>query len=523
MSCRKILLQQIAWRGVTTLLVVLLVLLLSTQGVSQAQHKPEGTMTWALHVTIAPTWLDPAETPGLITPFLLMYTLHDALVKPMPDNPMSPSLAEAWTVSPDGLVYTFKLRQGVKFHNGDPFTAEDVEFSFTRYKGAGSQEMKEKVKEVKILGPHEIAFHLKEPWPDFMTFYATPASGAAWIAPKKYVQSVGDDAFKQKPIGLGPYKVVSITPGVEMVFEAYEGYWRKVPSIKTLIYKGVPEEATRLTMLKAGEADVAYLIQRSLAEEAKKDPKLTLKGLQPPGMTWISFVEQWDPASPWSNIKVREAVNYALDREAMNEVESLGLARLTGSIIPKAFEYALPVEAPPYDPARAKKLLAEAGYPKGFDGGDLTPLPPYFTLGEAVVNDLAAIGIKVQMRKMERAAFLSSWRNKSLKGLVLGISGANGNAATRLDAFVAADGPYAYGSYPDIEELYQQQRKELDVEKRKALLHRIQQLIQDKVMFAGIWEQAFLCVHGPRVEESGLGLIPLFPYSAPLEDVRLKK
>jgi peptide/nickel transport system substrate-binding protein len=490
--------------------------------VAPAQGKPEGTMTWAMHVTIAPTWFDPAETPGVITPFIFLYTLHDALIKPMPGNLMGPCLAESWTVSPDGLVYAFKLRQGVTFHNGDPFTAEDVQFSFERYKGAASKELQGKVKEIKITGPHAIEFHLKEPWPDFLTFYATPASGAAWIVSKKHVQTVGEEAFKQHPIGLGPYKFVSHTPGVELVMEAFEGYWRKVPSVQRLIYRSVPEETTRLSMLKRGEADIAYLLQGPLAEEAKADPKLKLAPVYPPNATWINFVEQWDGKSPWQDVRVRQAANHALDHQALNEAETLGLSKLTGSIIPRAMEFALPIDPPSYDPEKAKKLLAEAGYPRGFDAGDLTPLPPYFSLAEGVSNYLGAVGIKVRVRTMERAAFLGDWRAKKLHGLVLALSGAYGNAATRIEAFVAGGGAFAYGSYQDIDELFRRQAVELDPQKRQVLLHQIQQLIHDKAMFAPIWELAFINAYGPRVAESGLGLIPLFAYSGPLEEVKLK-
>jgi peptide/nickel transport system substrate-binding protein len=484
---------------------------------------PEGTMTWALHVTIAPTWLDPADTPGVLTPFLFLYTLHDALIKPMPGNLMAPCLAESWAVSPDGLVYTFRLRQGLTFHNGDPFTAEDVRFSFERYKGAAAKELQAKVKAVNVAGPHTVEFHLKEPWPDFLTFYATPASGAAWIVPKKYVQTVGDEGFKQHPVGLGPYQFVSHTPGVELVMDAFAGYWRKVPHVRRLIYRSVPEETTRLSMLKSGEADVAYLLQGPLAEEAKAAPKLTLAPVYPPNATWINFVDQWDAKSPWSDVRVRRAANHALDHQALNEAETLGLSKLTGSIIPRVMEFALALDPPRYDPELAKKLLAEAGHPRGFDAGDLTPLPPYFSLAEGVANYLGAVGIKVRVRTLERAAFLGDWRAKKLRGLVLALSGAYGNAATRIEAFVAGSGAFAYGSYQDIDELFRQQAVELNPGQRQTLLHHIQQLIHDKAMFAPIWELAFINAFGPRVAESGLGVIPSFAYSGPLEDVRLHR
>src|SRR6266581_477985 len=238
---------------------------------------PEGQITWAVHFSLAPTFFDPAETPGIITPFLVLYALHDGLVKPMPGNAMAPSLAESWTMSKDGLTYEFVLRKGVKFHNGDVMTAEDVKFSFERYRGASAADLKAKVARVEAVDPHRVRFTLKRPWPDFLTFYATPATGAAWIVPKKYVERVGEDGFKKAPVGAGPYRFVSFKPGVELVLEAFEGYWRKVPAVKTLVFRVIPDESTRLAALKRGELDVAYSIRGELAEELRKTPGLTIK------------------------------------------------------------------------------------------------------------------------------------------------------------------------------------------------------------------------------------------------------
>src|SRR5881409_4312888 len=195
---------------------------------------PEGTMTWGVHITLASRWLDPAETEGIITPFMVLYALHDALVKPMPAGPNTPSLAESFTQSKDGLTYEFVIRKGAKFHNGEPVTAADVKFSFERYKGSGAKILKERVREIQAVDPGRVRLHLKEPWPDFMAFYGTTATGAGWIVPRKYVEQVGEDGFKKAPIGAGPYKVVSIQPGVELVMEAFEQYWRKAPNIKRL-------------------------------------------------------------------------------------------------------------------------------------------------------------------------------------------------------------------------------------------------------------------------------------------------
>jgi peptide/nickel transport system substrate-binding protein len=488
-----------------------------------AQSQPEGQLVIAFDTTIAPAYLDPAETSGIATPFVFLYALHDALFKPLPGNDMAPCLAESWTESPDGLVYEFKLREGLTFHNGAPFTAEDVKFSFFRYKGTSAKLLHEKVKAVEVVEAHRVRFVLQTPWPDFLTFYATTATGAGWIVPKVYVERVGDEGFQRHPVGLGPYRFVRSNPGVELVLEANERYWRKVPSIKNIIFKGVPERATRLAMLKTGEADIAYLMIGDEGVAVKADPNLQLASTIPPAVWYLEFPEQWDAKSPWHDQRVRLAANLAIDRQAINEAERMGLGRPTGSIIPRSMEFALPLEPVPYDPARAKRLLAEAGYPNGFDAGDFNPAPPFYSMAEAIGNYLAAIGIRTQMRTMERAAFMTAWREKKLKGLLMVATGASGNAATRIEAFVVSTGTYAYGGSPDLDELFRQQAIERDHSKRQALLHQMQRLMSERVMHAPVFEPATLHGVGPRVAEPAVGLNAQLYFAAPYEEMRLRK
>jgi peptide/nickel transport system substrate-binding protein len=503
--------------------LVSLVLTASPSAVSLAQGQPDGQLTIAFDASIAPSFLDPAETPGLGTPFVFLYALHDALIKPLPGNDMAPCLAESWRESPDGLTYEFKLREGLKFHNGDPFTAEDVKFSFHRYRGASAKLLQERVKSVDVVDPARVRFTLHKPWPDFLVFYATPATGAAWIVPRKYIEKVGEDGFKRQPVGLGPYRFVRMDPGQEITLEANEQYWRKKPSIKRVVIKGVPDRTTRLAMLKTGEADIGYLMVGVEASTIKADPKLRLAQVIPSATWWLEFPEQWKPKSPWADRRVRLAANLALDKQGINEAERLGYSRLTGSIIPSIMDFALRIEPYPHDPARARRLLAEAGYPGGFDGGDVTPLPPFTTMGEAFANNLAGVGIKTRVRTMERATFLESWRAKKLSGLIANATAAQGNAATRIEAFVVSGSAYAYGGYPDLDDLFAQQAQERDRKKREALLVQIQRLMHERVMHAPIFEPATLHGVGPRVEEPAIGLNPLLYFAAPYEEMRLKK
>jgi peptide/nickel transport system substrate-binding protein len=219
---------------------------------------------------------------------------------------------------------------------------------------------------------------------------------------------------------------------------------------------------------------------------------------------------------------VRLAANHAIDRPAMNQADALGFAKLTFSIVPSSFEFYWQPPSYAYDPARTKKLLTEAGYPNGFDAGDYFCDAAIVNIGEPVVNYLNAAGIRVKLRPIERAAYFKGWSEKKYKGLIHGASGAFGNAATRIEAFVAGGGVYVYGSYADIDGLFLEQASELDQKRREATLHRIQQLMHEKAIVAPIWLNAGLNGIGPRVQDSGIGAIAGFAWSGPYEDVKLK-
>ena len=502
---------------------LLVALLLTLALITPATAAPEGQLTYALHISLATRWLDPGDLEGLITPFVVFYALHDAVVKSMPGTMIAPSLAESWTVSKDGTVVDFALRKGVTFHNGDPFTAEDVQFSFQRYKGSQAKLLKERVREVEVVNPHRVRFHLAGPWPDFLTVYGTPATGAGWIVPKRYVEKVGDAGFLKAPVGLGPYRFVSFKPGVELVLEANETYWRRVPSVKRLVMKVVPDEATRLAMLKRREADVAYGLLGPMAQEVQRDSNLKLVPTSIAATHWVNFHDQFEPKSPWHDRRVRLAAAQAIDGRALNQAETLGFSRPTGGIIPKEFEFSLPLEPYRYDPARARQLLAEAGYPSGFDAGEFSVGPPYFSVGETIIGYLQAVGIRARLRTMERAAFFSAWRDRKIRGLSYGASGAHGNVATRMESFVVSGAPYTNGGYPDIDELMRAQARELDRGKREELLHQAQRLVYERVMFAPLWQYTFLNATGPAVADARFGAIASFPYTAPYEEIRLRR
>ena len=480
-----------------------------------------GEMRWALYVTLAPAWLDPGEAvPGVLTPFWVLYALHDALVKPMPGQLMAPSLAESWSMSEDQLVYEFTLRKGLKFHNGDPFTAEDVEFSFKRAKGA---QLHEKVKEVVVVDPTHVRFVLHEPWPDFMTYYGTLASAASWIVPKGYIEKVGADGFKAHPIGLGPYKFVSMKPGLELVMEAFEGYWRKVPSIKRIVFQSVPEATTRLAMLTRGDVDVAYLLDESLAESVKNDPKLKLAFSGGIGTYYLDFLDMWDPKSPWPT----------------SACARLQASRSTGT------HSAKPRRSAPPSPTATSCFDASNTLCRSMPTRTIrrrrkscsrrrairTASTPAICIPGRPISAPARRSPAISARSASRrgsgrwSAPRSTPRSptKKLKGLCMCIAAGYGNASSRLAEIVPSSGSFAYGGYPDIDELYQRQLGETDPAKREAMLHQIQKTLHERTRFAPIYDYFWASGIGPRVEDPALMQIDPFPWSAPLEEVRLKR
>jgi peptide/nickel transport system substrate-binding protein len=287
----------------------------------------------------------------------------------------------------------------------------------------------------------------------------------------------------------------------------------------------IGQRVARMYLLQSGsDVDIIFQVNGPVAQDLSRTPHVRIVSrARGNGVFWLDLPDQWDPKSPWHDRRVRQAASLALDRQAVNQAESLGTSRLTGSIVPRSFEFALPLDAPPHDPGKARQLLAEAGYPGGFDAGEFYPYPPLYAMGEALAGYLGAVGIRTRIRTLERAAFLTAWREKRLKGVLMGLNGSGGNAATRLEAYVTTSGIFAYGVVPEVEDLFQRQAREIDRAKRESLLHQIQRILHERVMHVPIYELSPMAGISARVEQAGVGLIPGYPYSAPYEDLQLKK
>src|SRR5262252_2194636 len=478
-------------RTVELLGMMLVVLLAGTMqaGAQAAKVVPKGQIVLAWHTNMASKWLDPQEHDGTATTDNFLNALHDALIKNYRETLFDhPGLAERYEFAPDAKSATFWLRPGIKFHNGEPVTVEDVKFSFENYRGAKADVLKTKTERIEIIDARTVRFHFKEPFLDFpMIFGTSNVSGAGWIVPAKYYQQVGPDGFKQKPIGAGPYKLVGQEPGTKLEFEAFEDYYRPV-HIKQFTIVSVPDPATRVAMLERGEADIVYGIPGELVARIRDNPELMLAPVVS-GNFWLEFPGFRDPKNPFHDKRVREAVSLAIDRDAINQAESAGLGVVDGNWINNDVEYALDWPKWEYDLAKAKQLMAEAGYPNGFNVDWLTPAPPFYSRGERVVSQLQAIGIRAKLQTLERAVYqkrqqggIKEWPGVNIifTGARIGASWANWYESDfKCGGMLAAD----KFCVKELDAKYDQYLTSEKPEERKALAQEIQRAILENYYF----------------------------------------
>lgn len=454
--------------------------------------------------SLTPRYFDPTSTASN-TYFSILYALHDALVRSNEKAP-APSLAKAVKQNDGMTEFTYELKPDVKFHNGDTLTAEDVKFSLERYTGVESQQFKSRIASIETPNANTVVVKLKEAWPDYPTMTGTTASAFGWIVPKRYYERVGAEGFLAAPVGAGPYKFEKADAGREFTFTRFDGYHGSKAKVERMVLRAVSNASQALAQVNSGELDIAWGVLGELTLAAKKMPGVTVHEQLLTTIFFIKFFDAAKAGSPWSKREVREAVTLAIDRQALSDIDTNGASRPAASLVPPEMEFAWRAPVPKVDIARAKELLKQAGYPNGFDGGKISPMAPYFRLGEAIQSMLAEIGIKVEMQKMERAVFFEKYAAKSLDGLGVCFDGATGNASTRLARHVYSKGVWNYLAVPEIDKLFEAQVVELNVEKRKQLLIEMQQAVYEHVLDAPFFQFSHPTASGPRVK------VPVFPF-----------
>ena len=357
-------------------------------------------------ITVDPKFLKGRQTQNVVR---LMF---DSLYHRDNDMQIIPWLATSLE-NPDELTWRFHLREGVKFHNGNDFKANDVKFSIERLMEDDSVwNTASFVDRVEVVDDYTVDIITQEPFAAFMTRLVL------WhMTDEEYFNEVGEEGFLESPVGTGPYKFVEWVKDERVVLEANEDYWRGAPNIGTIIFTPIPENATRLAALEAGDVDIVSEVPPEYIDQPGEGVEIATV----PG-TRAFYLGMNVNVAPFDDIRVRQAMNYAVDVDSIIEFVLNGLARpIDNPLLPEAFGYAAtPVYH--YDPERAMSLLADAGYPDGFEM-ELDTHPALKEIAEAVAGQLSAVGIEATVNVMERPtlvakyepggsqAFMTSWGN----------------------------------------------------------------------------------------------------------------
>ena len=456
---------------------------------------------------------------------VLARTIFDSLVYADHDQNALPGLAKSWKIAPNWKYIDFFLRDDVTFHNGDKFTAEDVKFSLETYmrkdlKFLFAPQWSRDITNIEILGPYQVRLHMRKPDPGFL--------GRLWWAagmfPKKYREKVGDKGFADKPIGTGPFKWVEYKQDSYWKVEAVKKHFRHTPQIKTFKMLYVPEPATRLAMLKAGEVDITNVIGPHTVE-IKLDPNLRLILNKYTQLTCLIFTDLNNPKepSPFHDIRVREAASLAIDREGITKKVLFGVCEPYGDFCsPITLGHDPTIKPDPYNPERAKKLLAEAGYPKGFETViSTTPEGRYWI--EAIASNFGDVGIKTKIDVMETGAWIQKYFGRKFRGLVakgLWYHAERSAAADASDDFLDYM-PWAYNTTPAIHKAVVDGESALTEAEEIASGKRISKEIRESRNRILLWAVHIPHGLGPRIEywEPEIGALP----ASAFEMIRLKK
>ncbi|MGG3573705.1 ABC transporter substrate-binding protein [Bacillus gobiensis] len=452
------------------------------------------------------------------------------------DTTIQPGLAKKWEVSDDGLTYTFDLEEGVKFHDGTDFNAEAVKFNFDRWMngdeekfpyytmfGGYKKDEGHVIKEIKVLDDYKIQFILKRPQAPFLKNLAMSPFG---IASPAAIEKSGDK-FREQPVGTGPFKFVDWKPNDRITIEKNEDYWGEGAKLDEIIFRSIPENSARLNALQGGEIDIMDGVNPSDLKTIESNPDL--KKLERPSMN-IGYLGFTVNKEPFNNKLVRQALNYAVNKQEIIDSFYGGLAEPAKNPLPPSLEgYNNDIEEYPYDPEKAKQLLAEAGYPDGFEM-DLWAMPvprPYMPDGmkiaEKIQADFEKIGVKAEIVTYEWATYLDKLTKGEGEAYLLGWTGDNGDPDnfiyTLLDKDSIGGNNYSYYSNDKLHDILIKAQSDPDQQKRNELYMQAQEIIHDESPWAPLVHSTPILAARSNVE----GYMPHPTGSEPLTKVQFKE
>ena len=502
--------------------LVLLAVILGLGAPAPATAQPAGTLVVGL--VAEPVNLDPAQVTDLNSTRVGRRIVETLVTFPDESTQVVPGLAESWTVSKDGLRYTFKLRKGVRFHDGTPFDAEAVKFSIERQFNPEHPASKlgkypfagyffGNLKAVEVVDPATVEFVLKEPRASFVTVMT---SAAASIVSPTAVKKFGQD-YAVQPVGTGPFKFASWERGQRVVLEKNTAYWRFPVKLDRVVYRPIVEDQARLTELLTGALDLIVGTPPDYVAQLETNPKVTLLRQVGAHVWYLGINNQ---KKPFDDKRVRQALNFAVNKEAIVRDVLKGTGSLSaGPVLPKTWGADGGLRPYPYDPERAKKLLAEAGLPNGFSTTLWVPesgsgMQSPVAMSTVVQSNLKAVGVNVTLQTMEWGAYLAKLRSKEQELFALSWMAGNEDPDMVMYPLLHSsqwtpNGPNrALYKNEKFDELLHQARLTTDEKKRADLYRQAQRILADDPPWIFVDHEIQTAAHVKRVQ--GFKLHPSF-------------
>ena len=508
--------------SVTTAWLALVALTIGPGMAVPAAPQPAGTLVVGL--VAEPVNLDPAQVTDLNSNRVGRRIVETLATFPDESTQIVPGLAESWTVSKDGLRYTFKLRKGISFHDGTPLNAEAVKFSIERQINAEHPFNKlgkypfanyffGNVKAVEVVDPSTVEFVLKEPRASFL---AILTAGAASIVSPTAVKKLGVD-YALQPVGTGPFRYVAWDRGQRVVLERNAQYWKSPVKVERVIYRPIVEDQARLTELLTGALDLIVGTPPDFVAQLENNPKVTLLKQVGAHVWYLGINNQ---KKPFDDKRVRQALNYAVNKEAIVRDVLKGTGSMSaGPVLPGTWGADAGLKPYPYDPERARKLLADAGYPGGFTTSMWVPesgsgMQSPVAMATVMQSNLKAVGVNVTLQTFEWGAFIAKLRSKEQELFALSWMAGNEDPDMVMYPLLHSSqwtpgGPNrALYKSDTFDELLHQARLTTDQTKRAELYRQAQRILADDPPWIFVDHEIQTAVHSKRVQ--GFKLHPSF-------------
>lgn len=422
----------------------------------------------------------------------LDYQIYDTLLQKKYEDQtqLEPRVAESWDLSEDGKCYTFHLREDVTFHNGTPLTAEDVAFSLDTYANSKYQgAVVDGFDHYEIVDDYTIKVYTSSVYAPFLDNMAQ-----MFIGSKAYYDEVGEDTFAQEPMGSGPYKWVSHSIGDNVVLEAYEDYYRGAPSIKNVTFKVISDVASMGIAIQTGEVDFAEL-DPSVVSTLESDENITIEEAT---QTTFGFVAMNTEKEPYNNVKFRQAINYAIDRQTLIDSVMEGYAVENSNLLtPDRLGYSEDQLQYTYDPEKAKELLKECGITGEYDLGKMYVAEQYKLLAQAIQDNLKAVGLTTTIEILEFNSYLDklSQGDFGITCLQMSLEGDTQQVSMAICSDYIGMANNARYSNPEIDEMFNKAVHTIDEADREQVYNEIFQKVQEEAVYAVLYNPTMLFAH----------------------------